>query len=549
MFNTFIDTMKNYKMAYLKGDIQSGVVVAALTIPVAMGYAQIAGLPPIYGLYASFLPVLAYTLFASNPQLIFGIDATGSAFTASMISLANIAPESNDALLFVPLLAISTAIFLMIFSVLKLSKLIKYISSPVMSGFISGLGIAIIAGQIPKILGLKSAGMDFLKNNEIIVNNISKVNTVAVVLGIVSILIIVIGSRVSRKIPWPLIVLIIGTILSTIIRFDNYGVTIIGDIPQGLPPLSIPTKMPMEWLTYIIGGGFISAIICAASSLLTSKSFALEGDYKTNDDQELFAYGISNFVSGLSGCLPTSASVSRSAVNVAFGGKTQLTSVFATVTIGLVLLFFSDLLYFTPQPVLSAIIFCSLINIVAIGFFKRLYQRTKTEAFIWFATLLGVLLVGTLFGVILGVILSFILIILSSSLSVSRSFLGKRKGLNGYYDLKRYEDVEPLSGIMIYRFSNSLSFANIGIFISDIDNKIDDTTRAVIIDASAVSSIDTTASDSLAKFCRHLERKKIDYYFANTIGIFRDDLRKHGFGMLLEDDHAIKTIDEIIARY
>lgn len=186
MFNYVLLSLKNYKKEYLKNDVISGIVVAALTIPVAMGYAQVAGLPPIYGLYASFLPILVYAIFASSPQMIFGIDATASAITGSILVALGIAAGSAEALAFVPMLAFFTGVFFLLFAVLRVGKFVSYVSKPVMSGFISGISLAILIGQIPKMMGLDADGTDFFGNLTIIVGQFLQSNWLGLTMAVIA---------------------------------------------------------------------------------------------------------------------------------------------------------------------------------------------------------------------------------------------------------------------------------------------------------------------------------------------------------------------------
>ncbi len=547
MFKYVLTSLQGYKLRNLKNDIISGIIVAALTIPVAMGYAQVAGLPPIYGLYASIFPVLGYILFASSPQLIFGIDASASAITGSLFAAFGIAAASADAQAAAPVLSLFTGIFLVVFAVFKLGRFSEYISMPVMSGFISGVALSIIVGQVPKVLGLDSDGTNFFGNMSILIQQITKLNWISLAMGVASIAIILLGKKFLRKIPMALIVLVLGTVLSAVFTLDQQGVVIVGTIPSGFPPLSLPQVFSIGNLPRYIGGGFIIAVVIFADSLLSSNSFAIRNGYTLNTRREIFAFGTSNLMAAFSGCSPTSASVSRTAASEQFKGKTQMTSIVAAVLITFVTVFLSGLLYYMPQPVLSGIIIAALVGVVDFAALRDLLRHSRREAAVWIASAAGVLLVGVLFGVLIGVLLSFINVIARLS-SPPQAFLGTIKGREGYYDLASHKRAKAVPGVTIYRFSARLFFGNINVFVDSIKKTIaDEKPRMLIIEASGINEIDVTAVDGLREITTLLEKEKVDFYFTGLIQQVEKQIEKLGLGPQIGKRHIKKTIAEALA--
>lgn len=546
-----LSKFKGYKKEYFVNDLLSGITVAALSIPVAMGYAQIAGLQPIYGLYVSVLPVIVYALFASSPQLIFGVDSSSAAIAGSLVVAVGITAGSAEALAFISAIALFAGVFMMIFAVMKLGKLTVYVSDPVMSGAIFGISTSVMLSQIPKILGISSEGSEVRETLTAIVTQFNKINHVALIIGVLSIVFILIGKKFSAKIPFPIIVLIVATISSSFLKFDTYGVKVVGEIPQGLPPISVPQIFVGGKLPYAILGGLLSAIVLMTDSLLTSKSFANKNGYQLQENKELFAFGASNVMSAFSGVLPTSASVSRTAANEQFKGKTQLVSIIAAGIITLVLVFFSSLLFYMPQPALSGIVFSALFGVLGaeLRTLKQVIKSSQKEGIIWGVSMLVVLLFGILVGIIVGVILSFILIIVTKSAN-SSAFLGKIPGETDsyFYDIKRNPSAEGVAGTLIYRYSNSLFFTNIDEFTLEIKREILPETKKVIVDAHAISTIDTTAANKLKEFLQELTKAGIDYYFASTIGDFRDAVKQKGLTAEINEQHIVKNIDDALSK-
>ncbi|MBC1486136.1 SulP family inorganic anion transporter [Listeria seeligeri] len=545
MFKHIFLSLNGYKVSYLRNDVISGIGVAALTIPVAMGYAQVAGLPPIYGLYASFLPVIAYVIFASSPQLIFGIDATASAITGSIIlGTAGLTAGSKEAIALAPVLAFFCAIFLILFSILKLGRFAKYISAPVLSGFISGLSVSIIMGQIPKIMGLKESGDSFFSSLGIIFGQFFQSNWLSLAMGVVTIIIVISCKKLIPKVPMSLVVLIIGTMAAYFFKLDQYNVDIVGKIPVGFPSLELPDFAASSW-TLAIGGGLVCAIATFAGSLLPSESFAMRNKYTIDDNRELFAYGASNFVAAFSGSPPASASVSRTAANEQFRGKTQMVSIVAATIIALIVAFLSGLLYYMPQPVLSGIVFAALVGIIDVDVLKGLFKISRREATVWIVAAVGTLLVGVIFGVLLGIVLSFINVV-SRSMQSPVAVLGVIEGRHGYFDLKRNPEAKPIPNIVIYRYSASLFFGNFGKFADGLKTAIQDDTKLVIFESSAIINIDTTSTESLKDLLKWLDEKGIEYYFADIIDHLKTSFRKHDLGFIIDEGYTKKTVEDAL---
>lgn len=545
IFNYIFPSLKNYKKEYWSKDIVAGIVVASLTIPVAMGYAEVAGLPPIFGLYAAIFPIIAYAMFSSSPQLNLGANASSSAITASALASMGIALSSNQVLYIVPVLSFFCAIFLLLFAIANLGKFTKFISMPVMSGFITGVALSILFGQIPKMMGISADRSLFMGNIIAIITGFSKTNWFAVAIGVTVLALIIIGKKTVKKVPVSLILLVVATIASSALKFDEYGVKLIGDIPKGLPSFNIPDIFALPNLALGVLSGFLVALVCFADSLLSSKSFAIRNHYELDEQRELAAYSVANFAAAVTGCAPVGASVSRTAASEDFKGKTQLVSVVAAVIVGLVVAFFSPLLYYMPDPALAGITISALLGIIDVKGIRSILSRSKREAAIWTAAVLGVLLVGVLFGVLLGVFLSFIDVIARLSAPPS-AMLGKIEGKRGYYDLQRNPEARPLPHVAIYRFSGALFFANVKDFSDGLENALSEETEILIIDASAIISIDITAADELIKVVNMLEKKKIKYYITNGIGTFRDELERMELSSKISGEHIQKTIQDAL---
>ncbi len=549
MFRCILTSFRGYRLSYLKNDLVAGIIVAALTIPVAMGYAGVAGLPPVYGLYASMLPVLGYIIFASSPQLIFGADASASAVTGSCLAALGVVTGSSEAVSSAAILSLFVGIFLIIFSVLKLGKFAEYISKSVMSGFISGIALSILCGQVPKIIGITGSGNDFLGNMKAIVTQLDKINPLSVLLGGITAAVILLGKKYLPKLPVALVVMALGTCLSWAAGLDEHGVCVVGNIPGGLPELSLPDIFGHGNLGMYIGSGLMIAIIVFADSLMSAQSFAAKNEYELDNNREIFAFGFSNILASVSGCAPTSASVSRTAANEQFKGRTQMVSVVAVVVIGVVVTFLSGALYYMPQPVLGGIVFAALCGVVEVSQFRRLLHVSRSEAIIWAASAAGVLAVGTLFGVIIGVILSFVDVIIRIS-TPPQAYLGTIEGKDGFFDLSAHKNAKAIPGIVIYRFSARIFFANLGVFKAGVQKALDEMhPQAIIFDASGINSIDTTAADELKSIFAELDRQDVAYCFAGQTETLNRQFSALGLWARDDASHIKKTVKDALAAY
>jgi len=433
---------------------------------------------------------------------------------------------------------------LFLFAFFKFGKFANYLSEPVMNGFISGMAVAIIIGQLPKLAGLESAGTNFLKNILIIVHDAALINPLSLIIGFSIIAIVLVGKRFAPRLPLSLVVLVVATFITYYFQLDQHGVAIIGDVPSGLPKLEIPNLFLPD-IVQIASIGFAIAIIIAADSLLSVRSFANKNRYKIRDNQELFAFGFSNIFASLSGTTPTSSSVSRTAMSEQYGGKTQLVGIIAAIIVGLILLFFSGVLHYLPIPSLAAIVICALIHLIDIRTSRTLKKHSKAEFTIWLVAALGVLFISVLFGVVMAIILSFADFIRRAS-TPHHAILGKIEGRKGHFDISRHKNAKPIDGVLIYRFSAPLFFGNANLFKQTILTMVQSTkpkVKVVVIDASGITNIDITAMNTLKRLFVKLSDKGAKIYIARTIGPVKDQLNKSGIG---QKTHFFKTIREAV---
>lgn len=534
--------MKNISFKTAKNDIIAGIIVALVSIPISMGYAQIAGLPAAYGLYGSLLPVLVYAFTTSSPQFVFGVDATPAVLVGGTLAALGVTTGSDEAMRLVPAITLVVAAWLLIFSLIKAGRIVNYISTPVMGGFISGIGITIILMQVPKLFGGVAGTGELIELILHITDQLKYFNVLSAVLGFGTVVIILVCKKYMPKFPMSVVLMVLGAMATAFLHIDRFGVKLLPHVDAGFPKLSIPDVTLLRNNTSeIVVLGLTCALVIMAQTLLATNNYANRYGYKVDNNREVLAYSLANVASAVSGSCPLNGSVSRTGIADQFGCKTQLMSVTAAVTMLVVVLFATPLLEYLPVPILTGIVVAALIGIVEYKLADKLRKVNRAEFFIFLAAMFGVLLFGTIYGVIIGVILSFIAVIIRAVVP-PRSLLGCIPGHEGFYNLNRNRNALEIQHVVMYRFSGNLFFANVSTFLQDIENAIKDDTKVVIVDASGIGSIDITAADRLVSFNKILKDKGLRFYITEHVGNVNDQLRKLGAGCLVEEGVTRRTI-------
>ena len=509
-------------------DILGGVVVALVSIPISMGYAQIAGLPMQYGLYGSVIPIFLFGLLTTSRDFVFGVDAAPAALTGAAIASLGIAAESQQALSAVPTVAFMAGCWLLLLYFLKAGKIVQYISESVMAGFVSGICCTIILMQIPKLFGGTSGTGEGIELIRHMIAQLHLFNPVSALLGISTIAVIMLGKKFIPKVPMSVIMMVVAVVSTLVFKVDKYGVKLLPDVESGFPIFNFKPYIPdIDVITDMLFSSLSIAAVILSESLLASRGNAVKDGYKLNSNREILAYSVANFAAAAAGCCPVNASVSRTGIVRQFGAKSQWLSVSASITMLIVLYFGTPVIKYMPVPILTAIVVSALMNACEFHVAKRLFKTSKPEFYIFLAAFLGVLIFGTVAGVIIGIVLSFIAVVIRA-VTPPRAFMGVIPNKDGFFTLGRNTEAMPIKNTIIYRFSGNLFFANIDTFESDIENAVTDETKNIIIDARAVGSIDIAAADKLVMMYRKYAEKGIKFYFTEHIGEVNDLLRKYG---------------------
>ena len=533
-------TMKQYEKKNLLKDIIAGIIIMAVSIPISMGYAQIAGMPAVYGLYGSVFPILAFALFSTSPQFIFGVDAAPAALIGSALLSLHIESGSKEALAAVPLLTLFVALWLLAFYVMRAGKLVNYISAPVMGGFITGICTTIILMQVPKLLGGTAGTGEFFELAEHIAETVQQINIPSVLLGFFALVILLVSKKIMPKFPMAVLLMALGAIMTRILPVREWGVQTLAAVEPGLPKWSFPdfSAVPVKDAITI---SLSVAVVIMAETLLAENSFAQKNGYRIDDNREILAFSMGNLLAAFTGCCPINGSVSRTAMGEQYQAKTQLTGVVAGVSMMVLLLCGTGFIGYLPVPILTAIVISALLGATEFELAVRLWKVSRTECMIFLGAFCGVLLLGTINGVLIGIILSFSEMIIRTA-KPARCFLGIQPGHKHFRDLKEGSQIHAVSGVMIYRFSSNLFFANIQVLQRDIEDNLKEDTRAVILDASGIGSMDITAADRLGMLYQSLKEKGIRFYMTEHIAGLNEQLRQLGLGYMIEEGSVRRTI-------
>ncbi len=458
----------------------------------------------------------------------------------AVLASLGVTPGGAEAMRIVPVLTLYVALWLAVFALVHADKAVDYISEPVIGRFISGVCCEIILMQVPKLLGSATGTGELFELLGHVFDAAKVINWPTAALGFGTLAILLIAPRKWPKVPWVLVMMVLGGLLGAFAPLDDWGVALLAAVPRGLPKVVLPDFTALPFTQALVATLPVAAVILA-ETLLASSGTAQKNGYRLNGRREIVTYAVGNVAAGLVGCCVVSGSVSRTAVNERNGGRTQLVSVMASVTMLVVLLVATPLIRFLPVPVLTAIVVNALIGATEFGIARRLWRVNRVELGIFTGAFFGVLLLGAIKGVLVGMVLSFIDVLMRAA-APQRTFLGTLPGKAGFFPIDRVSGVQALPHIVLYRFSGSLFFANIRRFQEDIEGAVQPDTQAVIVDGSAIVSVDITACDRLVVLNRKLRAQGVRFYLTEHIGKVNDQLRHFEAGELIESGAVRRTI-------
>ena len=537
-----LQTFRSYKAEWFTKDLIAGVSVAAIALPVSVAYAGLAGFPPEVGLYSAILPMVAFALFGSSKQLIVGPDSATCMMVASvLLPFAVLGPDAQyEACILLSLLA---GIICILGGVFRLGFLADFLSKPILTGYLNGLAFTIIMSQLGKVFGYKIISGGFFRAFVDFLSRLSETNILILIIGVSVMVFLVICKKISHKIPAPLIAAIGSAAAVYFFGLKDFGVYVLGPVPQGLPSLGLP-QINFSEMGEILPGALSLVIISYCSGMLTDKSFAMKSGYEVNANQEFIGFGAANIASAVSGGFVVSGADSRTAVGVSMGGKTQLTSIVAAAVLLVIILFFYTPMTYLPNAALAGIVIVSALGFFNISYLKKLYSIKRREFFLSIITSLGVMTIGVLPGVGIAVGLSLLALVVRAA-KPSDAVLGKVDNIDSYQNIDEYENAKTIPGLLIYRFDAVVVFFNADYFRSRIRalvNAANHKIEMVLIDCESINFIDATGNDLIDDLITELDAKGIKLAFTRPKKIIRDLFKKSGIAEKIGEEHMYTSV-------
>lgn len=517
-----------YRRRDLPGDLVAGVSVAAVALPVGIAYAQLAGFSPVVGLYASILPLLVYALFGTSRQLIVGPDAATCALVASaLVPLAAGNPELYLSLSVA--LAGLTGVFCILASFIRLGALADYLSKPILVGFLNGVSLHILAGQLGKLVGVPVDAPGVVPAAAQLIAQHADYHWPTVMVGMAAFAVLLLSPRLLPRLPAALVALVVAAAVVAVLGLDQLGVAVIGAVPAGLPELRRP-HVPWHLFDELAAAALGLALVSFSSMMLTARSFAAKNHYEIDADREFAALGAANIAAAVSQSFAISGADSRTAMSDAAGGRTQLTGIIAALSIALVLLFLSEPLRFVPIAALGAVLIMASVSLLDLRSLLLLFRFNRIEfAFAMLATL-GVIWVGAIKAILVVLILSLIRFVMLSS-RPRMDVLGKVEGISGFHPQASHPEATTWPGLLLLRFNAPLVFFNANYFKQQVEHATEragDGLRWLVLDAMPITQMDVTGYFVVESLKATLRQKGVQLVIAGRYKEITEWRKAHG---------------------
>jgi high affinity sulfate transporter 1 len=538
--------LRGYRMGWLRDDVAAGLSVAAVALPIAIAYAQLAGFPPVVGLYASILPLVVYAALGTSRQLIVNPDAATCAMVAAIVAPL----AAGNAALYNTLavsLAVLTGIACIVAGLFRLGFLADFLGKPVLVGFMNGIAISIVLGQIGKVFGFSIESGRILPRLIEFASKLSDTHVPTLAIGVTTFAVMLGVRRSFPRLPAPLIALAVAVALVEGLALDQSGVAVLGAVPAGLPELGW-TPVPLPLVVPLLTGAAGLALVSFTSGMVTARSFAARNRYEIDVDREFVALGACNVAAGLSQGFAVTGADSRTAMSDVMGGKTQVTGLVAAAAMMLVLLFFTGPLRYLPGSALGAVLISAGIGLFDWRALVRFYRIQEGEFLVCVAAMLGVVTLGALQGIVLAIALAMLVLLVRSSRPAD-SVLGRVDGLLGFHDLAQHEGATVVPGLILYRFTASVIFYNAPYFKRRVLAVADANPGAtcLIVDGAPIAHLDSTGADTIATLADDLSRRGIRLAIGGVLPQVQRMLERSGALERLGTDALFPTFRAAVA--
>ena len=522
--------LESYRSDWLKGDITAGLAIAAVALPIGVAYPAIAGLPPVVGLYASILPLVGYAVFGSSRQLVVGPDAATLAILAASLSQIPTTGSEQQRVVTSAAFAIAVGVMCLLSGALRLGFIANFLSRPILTGYLCGISLTLLTSQIGRLTTVHVEAKGLLRPLIELGGHLPQIHLPTLVFSASILLLLRLLKWWSPRSPGPLVAVIIATLLSFLFNLEAAGISSVGKIPAVLPSLTLPMPEGIE-LDDLAQNALGILVVSFGSGIVTARSFGAKNRYRVNANRELIGFGAANIASGLFGGFPVSGADSRTAINDAAGGRTQVAGLVAAAALTFVLVALTDVMKYLPVAALGSVIASAAIDLFDAKELRRLWQTSHADFLFALIAMLGVIGLGVLRGVLIAIVAAGVYLLARVS-RPSDALLGCVPGREGFYKLHREPRATAVPGLAIYLVQSSLVFFNID-YVRDrirwIVDRLPQSTLWFILDAEAVTTIDSTAAAVLGEIGEELSRHNLRFGVANLHAQPRRLLARSGF--------------------
>lgn len=541
-----IRVVRTYQRGWLRFDLIAGVVLAAILVPQGMAYAELAGLPPVTGLYTTIACLVGYAIFGPSRVLVLGPDSSVSPLIfAAIAPLVVAGGDPATAIALAGMMAVMVGLIEIGLGVGKLGFVADLLSKEVQVGYMNGLGITIIVGQLPKLFGFSTDADGFIDEVRQFLSNLSETNRTALLVGLGVLALLLVLPRITTRVPAVLVGVVGATVVSAVFGLAAMGVKVTGALPQGVPTPSIPWTSASDLGPLLVAALGIT-LVSLTDTIATATSFAARRGDEIDPNQEMVGMGAANIAAGFFQGFAISTSGSRTAVAEQSGAKSQVTGLVGAGVVMLLLLVFNSLLADLPQSALAAVVIAAALSLMDLSVLRRYAQVRRSALVLSIIATLGVMLFGVLQGILIAVVLS-ILLFFRRSWWPHGEVLAHVEDLEGWHSIDRYPDAVEVPDVLVYRWEAPLFFANSGIFREEVRRLVRHRQpRWVVLQCEAMTDIDVTAADMLERLDLELNAQGVHLAFAELRGRLQDLVFRYGLDATLDRDHFYPSIDQAL---
>jgi high affinity sulfate transporter 1 len=541
-----IELARTYRLSWLRHDLLAGLVLTALLVPQGMAYAELAGLPPVTGLYATMIPLLVYAAVGPSRILVYGPDSAVSPLVAAAI--VPLAAGADERVALAGMLALIVGGLCIAGGLFRFGFITDLLSKPVRIGYLAGIAVTVIVSQLPKLFGYSVDAEGVVDQAQAFLENLDETSLTALAIGLGCIVVIVVCRMLVPALPGVFLAVLGATLAVRAFSLSD-DVEVVGVLPSGLPSLAIPDVGAGD-LGKLVGSAVVIAFVAFADTSVLSRSYAVRLRQEVDENRELTSLGLTNAAAGLFQGFPLSTSSSRTAVAEVVGSKTQLTGVVGAISIGVLLAFATGIVEDLPTTALAAVVITAVVGLIDVSAFKHLLRVRRSEFELAVISFLGVTVLGVLWGIGLAVVLS-LLAFIRRAWRPHDAVLGRAFGVKGYHDLERYPDAAQIPGLVLYRFDAPLFFANADHFAARVRRLAegDRPVSWIVLCAEPITDVDSTAADMLVELDRELAAAGIELAFAELKDPVKDRLEQYGLVEQFGRDRFYATIGVAVRSY